>query len=58
MMWVVHPVSVSGSWFFTDPGSRGQKGTGYRIRIRNTGYINTEIILFQATDILLLETVS
>jgi hypothetical protein len=21
-----------------DPGSRGQKGTGYRIRIRNTGW--------------------
>ncbi len=25
------------SWFFTIPGSRGQKGTGSRIRIRNTG---------------------
>ncbi len=30
MIRVVHP--VSGSWFFTHPGSRGQKGTGYRIR--------------------------
>jgi len=29
--------SGSGSWFFTHPWSRGQKGTGYRIRIRNTG---------------------
>ncbi len=26
----------SGSWFFTHPGSWGQKGTGTRIRIRNT----------------------
>jgi hypothetical protein len=26
----------SGSCFFTHPGSRGQKGTGSRIRIRNT----------------------
>ncbi len=25
-----------GSWIFTHPGSRGQKGTGSRIRIRNT----------------------
>jgi hypothetical protein len=24
-------------WFFTHPGSRGQKGTGSRIWIRNTG---------------------
>ncbi len=31
---VVHP--GSGSWFFTHPGSRGQNGTGSRIRIRNT----------------------
>jgi hypothetical protein len=23
-----------------DPGSRGQKGTGSRIRIRNTGFLN------------------
>ncbi len=30
----VHP--GSGSWLFTHPGSRGQKGTGSRIRIRNT----------------------
>ncbi len=34
MIWVVHP--GSGSWSFTHPGSRGQKGTGSRIRIRNT----------------------
>ncbi len=25
-----------------DPGSRGQKGTGSRIRIRNTGYIDVQ----------------
>ncbi len=33
---IVHP--RSGSCFFTilDPGFRGQKGTGSRIRIRNT----------------------
>ncbi len=31
------PDPASGSWFFTLPGSRGQKGTGSRIRIRNTG---------------------
>jgi hypothetical protein len=23
---------------YSDPGSRGQKGTGSRIRIRNTGF--------------------
>jgi hypothetical protein len=32
MIRVVHP----GSRFFTHPGSRGPKGTGSRIRIRNT----------------------
>jgi hypothetical protein len=32
----VHPVS----WFFTHPESRGLKGTGSRIRIRNTGVWN------------------
>jgi hypothetical protein len=26
-----------------DPGSRGQKGTGSRIRIRNTGRMNTDL---------------
>ncbi len=31
MIRVVHP--GSGSWLFTYPGSRGQKGTGSRIRI-------------------------
>jgi hypothetical protein len=35
MIWDVHP--GSGSCFFTHPGSRGQKVTGSRIRIRNTG---------------------
>jgi hypothetical protein len=28
----------SGSWFFTHPRSRGDKGTGSRIRIRNIAY--------------------
>jgi hypothetical protein len=32
----VHP--GSGSRIFTHPGSRGKKGTGSRIRIRNTGH--------------------
>jgi hypothetical protein len=36
MFRVVHP--GSGSLLFTHPGSSGQKGTGFRIRIRNTGY--------------------
>jgi hypothetical protein len=31
----------SGSWFFTHPGSKGQKGNGSRIRIFNTGSGNT-----------------
>ncbi len=35
LIWVVHP--GSGSWPFTHTGSRSQKGTGSRIRIRNTG---------------------
>ncbi len=34
MIRVVHP--GSGSRYFTHPGSKGQKGTGSRIRIRNT----------------------
>jgi hypothetical protein len=34
---VVHP--GSGCWLSTHPGSRGQKGTGSRIRIRNTDKI-------------------
>ncbi len=33
----VHP--GSGSWFFPHPGSRSHKGTGPRIRIRNTGWM-------------------
>jgi hypothetical protein len=33
MIRYVHP--GSGSWYFTHPGFRGQKGTGSRIRIRN-----------------------
>ncbi len=28
-----------------DPGSRGQKGTGSRIRIRNTGILESKLIL-------------
>ncbi len=36
MIRVVHLGSGSGSWLFTHPGSRGQKGTGFRIRISNT----------------------
>jgi hypothetical protein len=36
MIRVVHP--GSGSGFFTYPGSRGQKGTGFRIRI-NTDWV-------------------
>ncbi len=36
MIRVVHP--GSGSWFFTHPGSRGQKCTESRIRIRNTDF--------------------
>jgi hypothetical protein len=31
--------SWSESWFLTHPGSRGQKGTGSRIRIRNTAFL-------------------
>ncbi len=30
------PDPESGTWFFTHPGSRAQKGTGSRIRICNT----------------------
>jgi hypothetical protein len=38
MIRVVHPGSESRIWIliFTNPRSRGQKGTGSRIRIRNT----------------------
>ncbi len=37
-MFIPDPLPGSGSWFFIhhDPGSRGQKGTASRIRIRNT----------------------
>ncbi len=35
-----NPDPGSGSCFFTHPWSRGQKGTGSRIRIRNTALIN------------------
>ncbi len=38
MIRVVH--TGSGSCFFTHPGSRGQKGNGSRIRIRNTAFCN------------------
>ncbi len=36
-IWVWDP--GSGKKFIPDPGSRGQKGTGSQIRIRNTGLI-------------------
>ncbi len=36
-LFIPDPDPGSGSWFFNHPGSRGQKGTGSRIRIRNTG---------------------
>jgi hypothetical protein len=44
---VVHP--GSGSYIFThpDPGSRGQKGTGTWIRIRNTAMLI--LVLFFST---------
>jgi hypothetical protein len=36
-IWSKIPIHlVSGSWFFTHPGSRCQKSTGSRIRIHNT----------------------
>jgi hypothetical protein len=41
MILVVHPGSRIRNLIFypsPDPGSRGQKGTGSRIRIRNTGF--------------------
>ncbi len=43
MIRVVYP--GSGSWFFTipDPGSRGQKGNGSRIQIRNTGNTDRDL---------------
>ncbi len=37
MIRVIHPGSRS--WFFTNPGSRGQKGTGSWIQNRNTGIL-------------------
>jgi hypothetical protein len=37
-IWVCGPRSGILIKHITDPGSRGQKGTGSRIRIRNTGY--------------------
>jgi hypothetical protein len=40
---IVHP--VSGSRLFTHPGSRGQKGTGSRIRIRNTELCREELVM-------------
>jgi hypothetical protein len=38
MIRVVHPGSDPDLLPIPDPGSRGQKGTGSRIRIRNTVY--------------------
>jgi hypothetical protein len=46
MIRVVHPGSGSG-FFFTHPGSRGQKGTEFRIR-------NTELDRVLMTDLLVL----
>jgi hypothetical protein len=40
------PNSGSGSWLSTHPGSRGQKGTGSRIRIRNTDRYHTLIVYY------------
>ncbi len=37
-----------------DPGSRGQKGTGSRIRIRNTASEGTKAILKAGNEVLLL----
>ena len=39
----VHPGSRIRILTFTHPGSRGQKGTGSRIRISNNVYNNTKI---------------
>ena len=36
-IWVWDPGSGKNLFRIPGPGSRGQKGTGYRIRIRNTG---------------------
>ncbi len=38
----------SGSWFFTHPGSRGQKGTGSRIR---TGWMEETYLLPEVTKL-------
>ncbi len=48
MIWVVNP--GSGSWFFTPhPGSRGQKGIGSRIRIRNTAQNATDYHILEVS---------
>ncbi len=46
MIQIVHPGSGSLLFTFAGPGSRGQKGTGSRIRIRNTAFqiINSYIV--------------
>ncbi len=48
MIRVVHPGSGSRIriLIFTHPGSRGQKGTESRIRIRNTGNKRNKIVLW------------
>ncbi len=46
MIWVVHPGSGSRFfWFFTHPGSRGQKSTGSRIRIATQQNTNVRDLL-------------
>ncbi len=41
-IWIWDPGSEIWKKPIPDPGSRGQKGTGARIRIRNTGYCKYE----------------
>jgi hypothetical protein len=44
-IWVWDPRSGIRKKPIADPGSRGQKGTGSRIRIRNTGMLNATIFV-------------
>jgi hypothetical protein len=43
-IWVWDPGSGNNLFRIPDPGSRGQKGTGSRIRIRNTDFYTQERI--------------
>jgi hypothetical protein len=47
-IWVWDPGSGKNLFRIPDPGSRGQKGTGSRIRIRNTGpsYMNRQLLKY------------